>query len=87
MKIATKHKTDIHMKTKRPVHLMIIPLVLACLGASCAPMAPARRVGMVTQLRPEKMAEYKRLHADANAGVRDLLARRTCQNTSRGTGC
>ena len=70
------------MNTKRPVHLMIIPLVLACLGASCAPMAPVKRVGMVTQLRPEKMAEYKRLHADSNAGVRDLLNKYHMRNFS-----
>lgn len=70
------------MRTKRPVHLMIIPLLLAGLAASCAPVAPVKRVGMVTQLRPEKMAEYKRLHADSNAGVRDLLNKYHMHNFS-----
>jgi len=30
---------------------------------------------MVVELRPECEAEYRRLHADGNAGVRDLLVK------------
>ncbi len=85
MKIAIKHNTDIPMKTKRPVRMTIIPLLLACFAASCAPVTPrtpVKRVGMVTQLRPEMMAEYKRLHADSNAGVRDLLNKYHMHNFS-----
>ncbi|MCF7674736.1 MAG: L-rhamnose mutarotase [Akkermansiaceae bacterium] len=73
------------MKSKRPVHLMIYPILLACLAASCAPVVPVtpvKRVGMVTELRPEKIAEYKRLHADSNAGVRDLLTKYHMRNFS-----
>lgn len=70
------------MKTQRPIHLMIYPLLIACLAVSCAPIVPVKRVGMVTQLRPEKIAEYKRLHADANPGVRDLLTKYHMQNFS-----
>ena len=51
--------------------LLSAALVLA---GGCATQ-PTKRVGMVIQLRPEKLEEYKRLHADANPGVRDLLVK------------
>ena len=51
------------------------------LAAGCATQS-AKRVGMVIQLRPEKMEEYKRLHADANPGVRDLLQKYHLRNFS-----
>ena len=41
-----------------------------------------KRVGMVVGLNPEMMAEYKRLHADDNAGVRDLLNKYHMHNFS-----
>jgi L-rhamnose mutarotase len=41
------------------------------------PSAPCtgapKRIGMVIELRPEVEAEYRRVHSDAHAGVRDLL--------------
>lgn len=42
----------------------------------------AKRVGMVIRIRPEKIAEYKELHADSNPGVRDLLAKYNMHNFS-----
>ncbi len=33
----------------------------------------AKRIGMVIGIKPEVIDEYKKLHADSNAGVRDLL--------------
>jgi len=30
-------------------------------------------MGMVIGIKPDKIAEYKQLHADSNPGVRDLL--------------
>ena len=42
--------------------------------------APARRFGQVIGLRPENVAEYKRLHA--GPGVRDLLRRANLRNFS-----
>lgn len=33
-----------------------------------------RRVGQITELRPECLVEYRRLHDDDFAGVRDLLS-------------
>jgi L-rhamnose mutarotase len=70
------------MKTKRPVHLLICPLLVALLATSCTQVGEVKRVGMVTQLRPEKIAEYKRLHADSNPGVRDLLTKYHMRNFS-----
>jgi L-rhamnose mutarotase len=34
-----------------------------------------KRVGMVVEIRPECLAEYKRIHADGHPGVRDLLVK------------
>ena len=52
------------------------------LGAKSAPHKPIKRVGMVVGIRPEKIEEYKRLHADSNAGVRDLLTKYHMHNFS-----
>jgi L-rhamnose mutarotase len=51
------------------------------------PPAPAandrvRRVGMVIELRPECIGEYRRLHADGHSGVRDLLTKYHLRNFS-----
>ncbi len=49
--------------------------------AGCASQ-PTKRVGMVIQLRPERIDEYKKLHADANPGPRDLLTKYHMHNFS-----
>jgi L-rhamnose mutarotase len=41
-----------------------------------------KRVGMVIGIKPEVIKEYKRLHADDNAGVRDLLTIANMENFS-----
>ena len=41
-----------------------------------------KRVGMVIKIKPEMIDEYKRLHADDNPGVRDLLKKYHIQNFS-----
>ena len=41
-----------------------------------------KRVGMVIRLKPECVEEYRRLHADSNPGVRDLLAKYHMRNFS-----
>ncbi len=41
-----------------------------------------KRVGMVVGIDPDHIAEYKRLHADDNAGVRDILSKYHMQNFS-----
>jgi len=41
-----------------------------------------KRIGMVIGVRPEKIDEYKALHADSNPGVRDLLSKYHMENFS-----
>ena len=41
-----------------------------------------KRFGMVIKLKEEMIDEYKKLHADDNAGVRDLLSKYNMQNFS-----
>ena len=68
------------MKT---VKLMIACGLLLAVGFAAATHHPkVRRVGMVIGLNPEKMPQYKALHADANAGVRDLLTKYHMKNFS-----
>ena len=40
------------------------------------------RVGMVIKIKPEYIEEYKALHSDLNAGVRDLLTEANMHNFS-----
>jgi L-rhamnose mutarotase len=49
--------------------------------AGCA-QPKVKRIGMVVGLRPEKMEQYKRLHADSTEGVRDLLNKYNMHNFS-----
>ncbi len=67
------------MKTKLRIWFVI--LTGLWLVGGCARM-PVKRVGMVTQLKADKLEEYKRLHADSNPGVRDLLAKYHMHNFS-----
>lgn len=41
-----------------------------------------KRVGMVVKVRKGKLEEYKKLHADSNPGVRDLLTKYGMHNFS-----
>ncbi|WP_299546893.1 L-rhamnose mutarotase [Seonamhaeicola sp.] len=41
-----------------------------------------KRVGMVIKIKPEMINEYKKLHADTNPGVRDLLTKYNIENFS-----
>ena len=41
-----------------------------------------KRVGMVVGIKPDKIDEYKKLHADSNPGVRDLLDKYHLHNFS-----
>ena len=43
---------------------------------------PVKRVGMVIGIHPDHIDEYKRLHADDNPGVRDLLRKYHMKNFS-----
>jgi L-rhamnose mutarotase len=41
-----------------------------------------KRVGMIIGIRSDKIEEYKKLHADSNRGVRDLLRKYHMRNFS-----
>jgi L-rhamnose mutarotase len=43
---------------------------------------PVKRVGMVNEIRPGYLDEYRRLHADGHPGVRDLLSKYHLRNFS-----
>lgn len=43
---------------------------------------PVKRVGMVIRLKPECIDEYRKLHAEGNPGVRDLLSKYNMTNFS-----
>ena len=44
--------------------------------------ANVKRIGMVIGIDPERIEEYKKLHADGYAGVRDLLNKYHMHNFS-----
>ena len=68
----------------RGLSIVALAVVLAGLIAGgCAGTEPeVKRFGMVIGIRPEKIKEYKRLHADDNPGVRDLLTKYNMHNFS-----
>ena len=45
-------------------------------------MRKVKRVGMVIGIKPERIEEYKALHADGHRGVRDLLEKAHMRNFS-----
>jgi len=60
-----------------------LPALLAVVfGVTGCANPPVKRVGMVVGIRPDKLAEYKQLHADSNPGVRDLLNKYHMHNFS-----
>jgi len=43
---------------------------------------PAKRIGMVIGIKPDRISAYEALHAASNHGVRDLLAKYNMHNFS-----
>ena len=80
------------MKVQYGMPLVALGLGLAlvigiALGRASSPSeasaaAKVKRVGMVVGINPEEIPEYKRLHADSNPGVRDLLNKYNVRNFS-----
>ncbi len=68
--------------------LLITFVITICILSSCGQKATTqtskdiKRVGMVIGIKPEVIEEYKRLHADSYAGVRDLLSKYHMHNFS-----
>ena len=64
--------------------LVVTPVVVIAFlcGAAAQKQNPVKRVGMVVGIKPDMIAEYKRLHAEDNPGVRDLLDKYHMHNFS-----
>ena len=69
------------MNTKTAVVGLIALAGLVAFGVFSA-QPKVRRVGMVIMVKPERIAEYKALHADSNPGVRELLRQYHLRNFS-----
>ena len=67
------------MKTKQFVVAVLLVMTGFAAGYS---RSHVHRIGMVIGIKPEKIAEYKALHADSNPGVRDLLTKYHIRNFS-----
>jgi L-rhamnose mutarotase len=67
-------------KTKRIFGISLF-LLIFFVGMNCSQKS-VKRVGMVVGIHPDHIDEYKRLHADDNLGVRDLLRKYHMQNFS-----
>ena len=62
------------------ITVMAVVMVSSCAQEANMPKKVTKRVGMVVGIKPEMIEEYKRLHADNNPGVRDLLTKYHMQN-------
>ncbi len=65
---------------KKSLGLLLVGIVIGALIGS--PRPQVRRIGMVIAIKPEKVDQYKALHADSNSGVRDLLSKYHMRNFS-----
>jgi L-rhamnose mutarotase len=62
--------------------VFLISIVAFAAGSAAKKPQKIKRVGMVVGIDPERIDEYKRLHADDNPGVRDLLNKYHMHNFS-----
>jgi len=69
------------MARVKKVGVVVLLVAMMIILSGCA-QQNVKRVGMVISIRPEKIDEYKALHADTNPGVRDLLAKYHMHNFS-----
>lgn len=75
------------MKFSQGIVAVATALSAAVLFVGCQKTAPqkprsVKRVGMVIGLKEDKIEEYKKVHADTNPGVRDLLNKYHMHNFS-----
>ncbi|UCF42463.1 MAG: L-rhamnose mutarotase [Planctomycetota bacterium] len=69
------------MTREKKVGMVVLLVAMMIILSGCA-QQKVKRVGMVVGVRPEKIDEYKALHADDNPGVRDLLTKYNMHNFS-----
>jgi L-rhamnose mutarotase len=62
--------------------LFLIAVIAFSAGFAARKPQEIKRVGMVVGIDPDRIDEYKRLHADDNPGVRDLLNKYHMHNFS-----
>ena len=62
------------------IDVLVLALLIA--GVMGCAQKPVKRIGRVIELREEMIPEYKALHADGYAGVRDLLSKYQLDNFS-----
>jgi len=77
------------MKKTMLLTVLISFILMLLLASGCAQQSKGyvinkniKRVGMVVGVKPDMIEEYKRLHADGNPGVRDLLTKYNMHNFS-----
>ena len=73
------------LKGYRMTKLGKLCIMLTVAAAPClngCTQQKVKRIGMVVGLKPEKIPEYKALHADSYPGVRDLLNKYHIRNFS-----
>jgi L-rhamnose mutarotase len=68
------------MTKARQFYMRVLLATVAVLTAGC--QQKVKRVGMVIGLKPERMEEYRALHADSHAGVRDIIEEANMRNFS-----
>ena len=68
--------------TKWTAAAIVLAATALFLGAAQPRPHAVKRVGMVVGIRPDMIDQYKKLHADSNAGVRDLLGKYHMENFS-----
>jgi L-rhamnose mutarotase len=73
-------KGDKMSNMKKMMVLVLLVAVVFCVTGCLE--KKVKVVGMVVGIKPEVIPEYKRLHADDNAGVRDLLTKYNMHNFS-----
>jgi len=64
------------------IAVAVTDITVAANDGQQADQSGVKRVGMVIKLKPEAIDEYRRLHADSNPGVRDLLNKYHMHNFS-----
>lgn len=76
-------------KIKKTFFSMLFVVLAIILSFACTPEKAeenakneVKRVGMVIKIRPEYIDEYKAIHSDSTAGVRDLLTAANMHNFS-----
>ena len=77
------------MKRTTLLTVLMSFILMLLLASGCAQLSSSyvmnkniKRVGMVVGIKPDMIEEYKRLHADGNPGVRDLLTKYNMHNFS-----